>query len=94
MTDLMFWARVQHILAETLAALPADDRAERIRWCRENDAHGVRAFPEADGIRFEWGGRVLAVVDRGVFAEDAYLRPLELDMVRDVPDDPRELAGE
>jgi hypothetical protein len=90
--DTLFLARVQHILAESVKALPEQDRAERIAWCRRTGQHGVRAYPAPDCIRFEWGGRTLAVVDRDVFADGAYLEPLQMTFSRAVPDDPRELT--
>lgn len=93
MIDLAFMARVQHILVESVAALPEEDQVERLRWCTEHNAYGIRAFPEADCIRFEWGGRLLAVVDREAFTDDAYLRPLAVDLVGEVPDDLRSLDG-
>jgi len=92
MPDLRFEARVQHILATTLAALPDEDRQARITYCQDNDEHGVRAARDGDLIRFTWGGQLLALVEASVFDDDAYLSDLDMTVTQEVPDDPRDLA--
>ncbi|MDH6461770.1 hypothetical protein M2302_001945 [Micromonospora sp. A200] len=87
-------ARLRYILAESMAALPAQDRDQRIAYVRETGEHGIRVVEDDGLLRFTWGGQPLAVVDPAVFADDAYLQPLERDMVRQVPDDPGELSDD
>lgn len=58
-----FTARFAALVAQAVAGLDPDDRAERIAYCRANDAHGVRTHTGTDGlIEITWGGRKLALV--------------------------------
>lgn len=92
MPDIRFEARLEHILSAAVAGLSEEDRAARIQWCRESGQHGVTMHPEPAGARFEWGGQTLAVVDRELFADDAYLRDVQITMLPQAPEDPRDLA--
>ena len=90
MTDDPLNDRVRLLLTHAVAALDPADRAERIAWCQDNDAHGIRMFPGDDGLlEFRWGGRRLALVAAADLADGA---PLAADFVADtlpdtVPDD-------
>lgn len=90
--NVLFAARVQRILEDSITGLPDEDRAARIAYCRATGEHGIRVLADGDVLRFSWGGQPLAVVERSVFDDDAYLQPLAVDMVGVVPDDPRELS--
>ncbi|MFG2052680.1 hypothetical protein ACGFI9_01495 [Micromonospora sp. NPDC048930] len=92
--NVLMAARLRYILAESMASLPAEDRDQRIAYIRETGEHGIRVREEDGLLRFTWAGRPLAVVDPAVFAEDAYMLPLERDMARQVPDDPGELTDQ
>jgi hypothetical protein len=49
--------RLRAIIADAVARLDPQDRAQRIAWCIENDALGVRMFPAYDRddlIEFRW----------------------------------------
>jgi hypothetical protein len=87
MTDLNdddFAVRVSTLIAAATANLDPQDRAERIAWCRENNAHGVRMFTDPDGvIELRWGNRRLAMV-RASDLETGV--PLRAEFVGDVPD--------
>ncbi|MFC8619738.1 hypothetical protein ACFT9M_25475 [Micromonospora purpureochromogenes] len=87
MTDLMFVARVQHIIRTAVDGLSEEDRAERIGHCQRTGEHGVRMHPDADGFTLVWGGRTLATVDAGLFDDDAYLEPVRFAYVPAIPDD-------
>lgn len=85
--DDVFWARVQHIITESLTLLDDRDRGERIAWCQRTGQHGVRAEPEpGGGMRFTWGGRTLAVVAAEVFDDDHAHADLRADLLPAAPD--------
>jgi hypothetical protein len=65
-----FNEKVRQVIAEAIAGLDPDDRAERIAYCREHDEHGVRAKVEGEGVEFTWGGKLLAVVERALLTND------------------------
>lgn len=93
--DAAFWARVTYILEQSIAALTPEDVAARIEHCQRTGQHGVRV-EEADDtglrMRFVWGGRTLAVVERDVFADDAYFEGLSLTRLPGAPDDASSLT--
>lgn len=75
--DPMFWARMSHILEQSVLGLPEDDRAARIAWCEQTGQQGITMFiPSDKELEFHWGGRRLCTVDRTLFDEDAYFQPL------------------
>ena len=77
--------RVRLLLTHAVAALDPADRAERIAWCQDNDAHGIRMHPGDDGIlEFRWGGRRLALVAAADLAAGA---PLAGGFVANTPPD-------
>lgn len=78
--DIRFDARLQRILQVAVAGLPEEECAQRVAWCQETGQHGITMQPHQVGATFHWGGRLLVVVDYGVFADDAYLRDLDITM--------------
>ena len=84
MTDDPLNDRVRLLLTHAVAALDQADRAERIAWCQQHDAHGIRMHPGDDGIlEFRWGGRRLALVAAADLAAGA---SLAADFVTETPD--------
>lgn len=92
--DLLFWARIQHILETAVTGLSDEDRAERIEYCQRTGEHGVRMHPDADGLTLTWGGATLAIIDRTLFDDDAYMEPVGFAYVPAVPDDARDLTDD
>jgi hypothetical protein len=66
--------KVRAVIASAVAGLSPQDRAERIEWCRQNDAHGVRMFvgtyDDDDSLEFRWGGRSLLLIPRDALTGD------------------------
>lgn len=87
----MFWARLQFIIERSVAGLDEQDRAERIAWCRRTGRHGVTVLHEGDGLRLEWGGSTLAVIDPQVFEDDAFFEVLDVTFLPIPPEDASEL---
>ena len=82
--DAAMWSRLQGLLEHAVNGLDPADRQERAEWCRENNTHGVRAhFNDPTTIRLEWGGRLLAVIDREVLTGDS---PFRTDFIPKAPD--------
>lgn len=82
-TDDRFTHRMQALIANAINGLDPADREERIAYCRDHGAHGVRMFPDPDGVlELRWGGRTLAMVR----AEDlASGEPLRAEFVGEIP---------
>lgn len=91
MSDLLFGARVQHIIAATLDAMPAATKAARVAYCQRTGEHGVSVIVTEHELEFMWAGELLAVVDKDTFADDAYFKPLFMEPVTEAPDDLRDL---
>lgn len=94
--DILFWARLEHIIKATLAALPDEELNRRAEWCRTTGQHGIRA-QEADNkdgtaVRLVWGGATLALVERDVFTDSAYTEDLSFTLLPAAPDDAAEVA--
>jgi hypothetical protein len=85
MPDDLNLDKVKQLLADADNALDPQDKIERIAWCREHDAHGVRMFPNDDDgtIEFRWGNRRLALVHGDVLCGDG---PLNVER-QFIPDD-------
>lgn len=92
--DVLFWSRVEHILRVSVEGLSETDRQERIAYCRRTGQHGVRALHDGPDIRFSWGGRLLCVVPRNAFDDEAMFEPLGAVFIPDPPDDPSTLDGD
>jgi hypothetical protein len=92
MSDQLRDARLSYIIAESVKALPEEDRAHRIAWCKETGQHGTRMHEEGDSYRIVWGGRTLALVPKAAFADDSFMEGLSADIVPNVPDDPSGLS--
>lgn len=83
--------RVRELVEIAVAALDPFDRDERIAYCREHDQHGVRMFPDSDGLlEFRWGGRRLAMVRAADLDSDA---PLQAEFQCEIPDTIEGLFG-
>lgn len=84
--DARLMYRVRDVLANAVAGLDPQDRANRAAWCREHDAHGVRMHfaNDDDLIEFRWGGKSLAMISRADLLSN---EPLQLQFVaEDAPD--------
>lgn len=90
--DLLFTARLKHIVRRSIEALPPLDRYERLENCRRAGDGYVSVHADNGLVRIDWGGRPLALVPASAFAEDAYLDDLSMSSVPDVPDDASELS--
>lgn len=89
--DILFAARLRHIIERSIAEMPAVDKAERIAYCQRTGEHGVRLVAEGDCFRLTWGGRPLALLEEDVFlGEDTYLRDLAV-LGTTLPDGPEAL---
>ena len=89
MIDQQFWGKVAAILADAIARMDEDDRAQRVAWCQATGRHGVTARHEAGDVAFYWAGALLATVPAADLANpDALLdAPVEVTVPDALPAD-------
>lgn len=93
--DVLFWARLEHIIGQAMAALTPQDIARRVEFCQRTGQHGIsvdEADSEGTAVRLVWGGKTLAVIARDVFAPDAFMEDLSTTVMHAAPDDARALT--
>ena len=81
------WREKLHgVLLAAVVGLDPADRAERVRQCRATGQHAITAHPAPAVITFEWGGRLLATVERAWLADDEAEPPRAEWINTDAPD--------
>lgn len=85
MADEEFQNRVAAILAQAVAGLHPDDIADRITYCQQHNQPGVRVHLDDhdDVLTFKWGGRNLAMIERGLLLGDTPVKPV---FIEETPD--------
>lgn len=78
--------KIALVIAQAIAALDPADVAQRVEWCRTHGELGTSIHFEGDALRFTWGGRDLAIVERQVIVDDALDLPPAEWISTDVPD--------
>jgi hypothetical protein len=83
--DVRLCERTRALLEHAAASLSADDKAQRIAWCKANNTHGTRMYfgTDDDLIEFKWGGKTLAMVPHSALLSDDPLRP---EFIPEAPD--------
>ena len=80
--ELKFWSRLRAILTAALDSAPADDLLDRQRHIERTGFMGWTVWPGLAAWEYHLGGRLLARIPLALFADDAFLEPVEMEATR------------